>query len=388
MSEQSTNSNEETYQEFIPKGETSSNGKEDGRSKSQKFGDQLAEEYQNNLNEELDEVNKNFNDDDKAEYKNIDQLVSNFDSIIKQSNEHSNTIAEKIRIGDLGEESTNLLIETTTGLEKIHNDRSLAEKSISLIPIPMIRNKLNKALNVAEKEMKRNQTVRDYSKEHFDQLQHQKDSVNENRIAVDEMSQKLVQSNEILDEIRRDANSNLNYMEENDVHNKREEIKTKELILNVSQQIISQNDILEQARMFEGISSAINEKITATLPLLRTQMTDQVSVTASLKNLKNLKEDLDATKDMVLTMQKNSLKEMNNIMDDLNKHGMGETKKQTDLRKENDKQLDEIRKKRTEFANSYERNLHKQIVNVNQSIEKSNESLKETDDLNNFKINK
>lgn len=387
------NNTQEEFVEYIPKNEKSRAEKtNEERSERAKFnttgktakeiGEEVVNAYDESVTERMHNTNSQFeNRAYTSRSHDVDELLSKFNSITEQSDAHSNKIAEKIRIHELGEDSTNLLLETTSGLEKLHNSKSTLEKTVDLIPIPFIKRKLGDAINVAEKEANRNRTVRDYAERHFNILKDKKNHVNENRIAVDEIAQKLIESNNLLNQIRDDAMENLEYMKENDIHDKATEIKTKELILNVGDQIISQRDILEQSYMFESIASVISEKINATLPLLKTQMTDQVSVTASLKALSDYKNSIEQTKDMVLQMQQNSLKEMNSIMDDHKANGLGETKRQAEMRRQNEKIIDDIRNKNRELKNSYEDSLNKRMQEVTRKVERSNEIFEDLDSI-------
>lgn len=318
---------------------------EEGMTEAQRVAKKMVDGFEQTIDSKIDELGLETGDEVEAQFVDMNELQSKFDSLIQQSTDHGNQISETIRVSDLGEESTELLIDGYKQIEKIHTDKTMTEKVIDKVPVPFLRKKLKDGFRVAELESKRNQSVREYAQDHFDALQRQKDHVNSNRIAVDEIRQKLEQSDELLEDMLIEARQGLADIEARG-GDKAQEIKGKELMLNIGTQITAQRKIIEQAEMFESVASIVSEKITSTLPQIKDQFINQVSVTASLKNLANLQQSVEATKDMVLNMQNEVLDQANDVFDKYRETGLGESKEQKKLRKQADQKMSALRQKR------------------------------------------
>lgn len=360
MTESNTqNENNEVEVEVILAGEES-NAERQRHDESELTQDEILakkmiEGLDNSLDEKIDELGLK-DGDVEAGFVDMNALQAQFDSIIEQSTEHSNKISESIRVSDLGERSTEILTEGYKQIEKISLDKSITERVIDKVPVPYLKRKLKEGFAVAEMETKRNQSVKDYAQDHFDALNKQKEHVNSNRISVDEIRQKLNQSSDLLENMLGDARKGLAYLEQSG-GDKASEIKGKELMVNMGSQIKAQRVIVEQAEMFEEIASVVSEKITSTLPQIKDQFINQVSVTASLKNLANLQKSVENTKDMVLKMQNEVLDQANEVYDVYQKTGIGESAEQKKLRKEADGKMEKLRAKRNAIKDNYSKSV-------------------------------
>jgi len=371
MTQSNTNAEQnEVEVEFIGAGEESNAEKrmkdESMMSESEKLAKKMVEGFDGALDEKLDELGINT-DEVEGGFVDINELQSQFDSIIEQSTDHSTKIAESIKVSDLGENGSNLLMDGYKAIEKISMDKSFAERAISKIPVKMIRNKLEEGFKVAELESKRNASVKDYAQSHFDALNKQKEHVNSNRISVDEIRNKLEDSSDLLEGMLGDARKGLAHLNKIGA-SKAQEIKGKELMVNIGTQIKAQRVIVEQAEMFESVASIVSEKITSTLPQIKDQFINQVSVTASLKNLANLQKSVESTKDMVLKMQNEVLDQANDVYDVYQKTGLGESKEQKALAKSADDKMKLLRTKRNNISEQYNREVEEKFKELDKEL--------------------
>lgn len=316
---------------------------------------QMVDGFEGSLDQKMDDLGLNT-DEVEGGFVDMNELQSQFDSIIEQSTDHSNKIADSIKVSDLGESGADLLMDGYKAIEKISMDKSITERVINKVPVPFLRKKLQEGFQVAELESKRNSSVKEYAQDHFDALNKQKEHVNSNRISVDEIRNKLEDSSELLEKMLGDARKGLAHLEQKGA-GKAQEIKGKELMVNIGTQIKAQRVIVEQAEMFESVASIVSEKITSTLPQIKDQFINQVSVTASLKNLANLQKSVESTKDMVLKMQNDVLDQANEVYDVYQKTGLGESAEQKKLAKSADEKMKNLRHKRNNITIQHQKDV-------------------------------
>lgn len=356
--------------EFIPAGKESKAEKAKSQGHSQGGNGSvedmvrgMGEQYSKRMDEEI-ENNDLAKEEVGTEYvrmADLNQIKDNYESILKQSKEFSNEIADTIHIQDLGDESVQMLEETITDLSRLQHQKTLPEKIVNYLPSKTLREKAGNVLNVAEKQLKRNQTVKDFATRHFKELQNKQEYVDKNRISVDKIKQGLAEQSVHLTEMLNQAKGTLQYMEETGEHDLSTEIQGKQLVTRISQQLVSQSEIIEQTLIYESIASVVSEHIEATLPQIQNQFIDQVSVTSSLKNLKDLQDSVQKTKELVLDLKTEGLKEMDDILDSYEKEGIGESDKARKLRKQHRSQMSSLRKRRDTIQSNYLNELDSEI---------------------------
>lgn len=367
MSNQDTNQEQEF--EFIPAGEQSKaeRGSQKTRSAAEEKAHDIVDEFSKGYNQRLDqEIEDNELASEEVDKKyvkmaDLDQLHSQYESILKQSKEFSNEIADTIQINDLGEQSVQMLEDTVSDLSKLHHQKSIPERLVNYVPTKVLREGVSNILNVADRQVKRNQTVKDFATRHFKELQQKQDYVDKNRISVDRIKQGLDEQSMHLGEMLNQAKGTLEYMKETGEHDLGTEIRGKQLVARISQQMVNQSEIVEQTLIYESIASVVSEHIEATLPQIQNQFIDQVSVTSSLRNLKDLQDSVKKTKELVLDLKTEGLKEMDNILDSYEKEGIGESEKSRKLRKQHRSQMDVLRKRRDAIQKNYVQELDKDI---------------------------
>lgn len=362
-------------QEFIPAGEQSTQEKRENMSQAERAVHDFAEGMERHLDEEIAN-NDIANEKVKEEFVkpiDINLLAEQFDSIIEQSRECSNDIADTIHIKDLGEDSTKMLEDTISDLSKLHSQKSLPERLVGYVPNVLgARNKLESALEITERQVKRNQTVREFATMHFKQLEEKQEFVDNNRVSVDKIKQKLEDSSLLLKNMMDQTKGSLEYMKRNEVRDKGAEIKSKQLISRIGTQLISQRELIEQTEIYESIASVVSDHINAALPQIQNQFIDQVSVTSSLRNLKDLQDSVKSTQDLIQNLKGEGLKEMDQILDSYEKEGLGESKKTRELRETHYKKMESLREKRDRIERDFVNQLDKDIDKNMEVLERSN----------------
>lgn len=367
MTKSNVNSHDDSS-EFLAAGEPEFNKKE--KTKAEVFADKLVDGFHSRLDEKLEDLDldiESFNSDVENGFQSLDDLQSQFDSIMEQSNSHSNRISETIKVTDLSEETVEILLGSVDTMTRLSSERSLTEKAISIVPHAGIRKKLEKGFKLAKVEKARNQSVREYAEAHFKKLNAQKDTVNDNRSAVDEISRQLNESSTILHGMLSQTHKKLVSVTSSG-GSKSDEIRSKELMVRIGEQIKSQNEIVEQAVMFETLAAIVSEKIAATLPRIRNQFINQVSVTASLNNLVHWQESIEKTDTMVLKMKNDVFTQANNVLDKYKKTGFGETDEQAQLAKSAEIKLESIRTKNKEISRINAERIEREFKKMDQSL--------------------
>lgn len=359
--------------EFIPAGEESKQERTNaGRGFEKGSAEEMAhditkkmgEQYGSRLDQEIEE-NHIANEEVEDKYvrmADLEQLHSQYESILKQSTDFSNEIADTIHINDLGEESVQMLEDTISDLSRLQNQKSAPEKLLQYLPGKKLREGVSNAFNIADKKIKRNQTVKEFATKHFKDLQNKQEYVDSNRISVDKIKQGLNEQSMHLTEMLNQAKGTLKYMDETSQDDLNTSIRGKQLISRISQQLVNQDEIVEQTLIYESIASVVSEHIEAALPQIQNQFIDQVSVTSSLRNLKDLQDSVKKTQDLILDLKTEGLKEMDGILDSYEKEGIGESEKSRKARKTHRTQMDGLRKRRDSIQSNYLKELDAEIT--------------------------
>lgn len=362
-----TTQNDVLEGEFIAMGEEKQQPKKEESSrpktKAEEIADEFLDSFEQNIDEEIANNDLASEEVDRKHVKraDFDSIMDNYKSITEQSNKYSNEIADTIHISDLSEESTALLDETIDTLDKMQHERSLPERLVQKIPHKGTREALGGMMNVAERQVQRNQSVKEFAQSHFDQLSKKQDFVNNNRISVDQIKNKLLESSSILENMLDETKGALEYMGETGEGTKAEEIKGKQLVSRISKQIVNQRELVEQTLIYEGLAGVVSENIESALPEIKNQFIDQVSITSSLKNLKNLQDNVKKTNEIILKLKGDGLDEMNSILDTYKKEGVSESHKARELRAKHRKSMKELRIKHQEINDNLSRDLDKEI---------------------------
>lgn len=333
------------------------------KTKAEEIADDFLHGFEQNLDNDIadNELAQEQVGREHVKRADFDTIMSNYKSITEQSNKYSNKIAETIHVSDLSEESTALLDETIDTLDKMQHERTMVERIVQGLPNKRVRETLGNMMNVAERQVQRNQSVKDFAQNHFDQLTKKQEFVDNNRISIDQMKNKLLESSAILDGMLTETKGALEYMKETGDGTKAEEIKGKQLVARISKQIVNQRELVEQTLIYEGLASVVSENIESALPEIKNQFIDQVSITSSLKNLKNLQDNVKKTNEIILKVKSDGLSEMDGILDTFKKEGVTETAKARELREKHRKAMESLRSKYNDINNSLSTDLDREI---------------------------
>ena len=310
--------------------------------------------------EKIESVSKEYMGeytDEKGSKVNSDQIRQRYDEIIKQNSEFSSTLADKIKLMDINEESADLVANTIREIEHACNKQSFGEKVTNMLPAP-IRNATKKMRSNAEVGLHKQRTVTELAQRHFDALNEKKINLTDSleqiyiiRDKLEESTQELGKMEQVLighiDDVSQETNN-----VGNSANARMEVLKSKEMTIQVQSQILTQRDLISQIDAVQYVAEQVTESITHTLPTIKANFIDQISITAGLKNMRDLKDSIDKTRNMTLTLQENTFKDMKGIMEEIHKNGMGYTDSEM-------KRIDDLQKERQRFHASMNDNFTK-----------------------------
>jgi Zn-dependent oligopeptidase len=104
---------------------------------------------------------------------------------------------------------------------------------------------------------------------------------------------------------------------------KKDILTGKELSVQVESQIAVQNDLINQLEMVDFTAGVVLDTINQTLPDIKANFIDQISISTSLENLKNFKDSVDATRKMTITLQEETFENTQEIMLSIAEQGVG-----------------------------------------------------------------
>lgn len=351
-------------QEFIPAGQESNQEKRENMTQSERMVDDFAKGMTEHLDAQIAD-NEFAGQEVKEEYVkpvDLNLLTEQFESIIEQSRKCGSDIADTIHIKDLSEESNKMLEDTVSDLTKLHHQKSVPERLAGWVPPQLgLRKKFETALDIADKQVKRNQTVREFATGHFNALEEKKQYVDKNRVSVDKIQEKLEDSSLLLGDMLSQAEGSIEYMEREGIRDKGAEIKAKTLVAKISNQLVSQQELIQQAEIFESIASVVSDHIDGVLPQIHSQFIDQVSISSSLTSLKDFQDSVKSTQDLIGNLKTEALNEMDSILNAYEKDGIGESKKTRELRESHYKKAEELQNKRARIEGNFIKQLDEGI---------------------------
>lgn len=321
--------------------------------------------------EKIESVSKEYMGeytDEKGSKVNSAQIRQRYDEIIQQNSEFSSTLADKIKLMDINEESADLVANTIREIEHACNKQSFGEKVTNMLPAP-IRNATKKMRSNAEVGLHKQRTVTELAQRHFDALNEKKTNLTESLEQIYVIRDKLEQSTQELGKMEQVLIGHIDDVsqETNNVGNsanaRMEVLKSKEMTIQVQSQILTQRDLISQIDAVQYVAEQVTESITHTLPTIKANFIDQVSITAGLKNMRDLKDSIDKTRNMTLTLQENTFKDMKDIMGEIHKNGMGYTEEEM-------KRINNLQKERQRFHASMNDNFTKSEENKTKQIKR------------------
>jgi hypothetical protein len=321
--------------------------------------------------EEIESVSKSYMGEYTSEAGfrvNSAQMRERYDDIIKQNTELSNRAAENIKLMDIDEDSANLVANTIREIETACNKKSIGDKITDMLPAP-VRNATNKMRKNTEVSIHKQRTVTELATRHFDALNEKKNNLTENLGHIYVIRDKLEQSTQELGKMEQVLIGHISEVDKktNEIGNaaeaRLEKLKSKEMTIQVQSQILTQRDLVNQIDAVQYVAEQVVDSINNTLPSIKSNFIDQVSITSGLKHMRDLKESVDKTREMVISLQENTFKDMEQIMTEIHKDGMGHTKEDMD-------RIERLHKKRIAFHNSMNNNFSQNDKDKNSQIKR------------------
>ncbi len=327
--------------------------------------ERMAQDFVDGMSSKLDEgaaMNEDRIDLEEVESKmyDLDNIKSRFDSMVSQSETHGNSITETIRISDLDADSENLLVDGLADINDLSNHRSWGERLVALIPSESVQKSMSERLHIASKVQSRNKNVKEFAEAYFDRIKSKQDEVDSNRGSIDEIRRKLVQSDEMAMVMLNEARSCVKYIEK-EGGTKHDEIKAKQLVVSIGNQLAEQKTIQEQAELFESLASVISDQISDTLPQVREQFINQTAINASLGNLVDYKKGVDSAQLLLKKMQGQVLDKTTTVVAEFNKTGLGASKEMLEIEADNKKKAANLGSLKASLDENYRKSLNKQL---------------------------
>lgn len=356
--------------EYISREETEAQDQASKKSYREQMEDIHSADFGDN-DEKMEAVSKSYMGEytaEKGAKVNSEQIRQRYDEIIKQNSEFSSTVADKIKLMDINEESADLVANTIREIEAACNRKSFGEKVTNMLPAP-IRNATNRMRKNTEVNLHKQRSVTDLATRHFDALNEKKTNLTDSLQHIYVIRDKLEQSTQELGKMEQVLIGHIEDVTEqtNQVGNaaeaRIEKLKSKEMTIQVQSQILTQRDLMSQIDAVQYVAEQVVDSITHTLPTIKANFIDQVSITAGLKNMRDLKDSIDKTRNMTLTLQEHTFKDMKDIMSEIHQNGMGYTEEEM-------KRIEKLQKQRQDFHASMNDNFTQSDKNKTHQIKR------------------
>lgn len=295
----------------------------------------------------------------------LEQIQKRYNDLIEQNNNISTTISENIKLEDMDEESADLVARTIQEIEDACNRKSFTEKAANtFLPAPVRRWADSKRKNV-KVNLNKQRSVAELAQKHFDSLSHKRDNLTETLKNAYQIRDKLEVSKQQLGSMEQTLTQRIGRLQEktqqigNAAEARVEQLKTKELIVQVQSQYLTQKDLANQIDAVQYVAEQLVDSINAALPAIRSNFIDQVSITAGLKQMRDLKDNVDKTRRMTITLQERSFQDTKEIMEEISKDGLGYTEEDM---------------KRIEKLNADKKNFQRELASGLSKAEKQKEN--------------
>lgn len=323
----------------------------------------------------IQENNIKFGQSDQKPTLSLEDIQKEFDDIMAQSSKASIEISSKIQLMDLNEESSDLVTDTLLEIESVCNQKSFGEKVIAFLPSPIAK-KVRDIKTETNRELMKQKSVAQIAQRHFDILEEKKNTLVENLGSMYMIREKLEQSSLLLTQMTDNIDANLTSLNgANDADSRKNILKGKELMVQVQSQITSQVGLIDQIDTVDFVAQAVVDNINQALPAIKSNFIDQVSITAGLNNLRDLKESVDKTREMTITMSEQTFKESKNVLSQIMEEGIGLSEKDINRLEKLEKEKSEFRAKVSSQLIDKSKMLDDRIKKLNTMIQNQNATL-------------
>ena len=248
-----------------------------------------------------------------------------YDDIINQGSEVSSSISQTLLIGDVGDETSEMITAALQSIGKTASETSMSEKLISFLPSP-IANRLGSEVARIERSAIKHGNVSAVANKHFDILAERRDTVKAGMLSLYELQEKVTQSKNILGEMGHELDeeiSQLECIEEGTSVSKKDVLLAKELRVQIASQVAIQTDLVNQMDMVDYVGSTVLETLNQTLPEIKANFIDQIAISSTLGGLKKLKDSVDATREMTMALQEETFVTSKSILLGIVEDGIG-----------------------------------------------------------------
>jgi hypothetical protein len=284
---------------------------------------------------------------------------------IEQSAKISGTLAQHISMADLS--SSDQVVNSLMEIEAICNKKTMIEKTTTALLPKFVNDRLLKYTKNIEKEMIKSKNVAEVATHHFNALSDKRDYLTKNLGSIYEIRDKLIQSDEILDNIKINVHNNLLILNGKiDASSKKDLLRGKEMMVQISSQILAGKDLIGQIDGVDHIAGLVLDNINQTLPSIKNNFIDQISISVGLNTLKNLKDSVSKTKEMTLRMQETAFEDMQLITNEIIDEGIGYS----------DSDMDRIRKLEAK-KQKYNKEIANKLVNESKRLDKKIKEINE-----------
>ena len=253
----------------------------------------------------------------------IESIRTKYNDIIEQNSGISSHIAQNIQMSDLGEETGDMITSAMLEIEDEARKRTIGERMVNLLPARIAKH-INSGVATVERAKMKNSNIATVATKHFDMLSERRDSVKSNIMNLYDIHAKLTQSRELLEGLSGELSDGLSELSDNETITAKKDILVgKELSVQVASQIAVQNDLINQLDMVDFTANIVLDTINQTLPDIKANFIDQISISTALENLKNFKDSVDNTRQMTLSLQEETFKNTEHIMLAIAEQGVG-----------------------------------------------------------------
>lgn len=352
------------------------------KSQAEMLRDEVDKHREAAIDRTIEENNIKFNENNEEPTTSLEDIQKQFDDIMAQSGKASQEISSKIQLMDLNEESSDLVADTLLEIESVCNKRSFGDKMIGLLPSPIAK-KVRDIKAETSRELLKQKSVAQVAQRHFEILEDKKYTLVDNLESMYLIREKLEQSSGILKNMTGQIDANLTLLNgAKDADSRKNILKGKELMVQVQSQITSQVGLIDQIDTVDFVAQAVVDNINQALPAIKSNFIDQVSITAGLNNLRDLKESVDKTREMTITMSEQTFRESKNVLSQIMDEGIGLSEKDIDRLEKLEKEKSEFRTKVSNQLVNKSKMLDTRIKKLNTMIQNqestlSNDSLAE-----------
>lgn len=214
---------------------------------------------------------------------------SRYSELINENADISERFAKNIEMASLDDDTANMISSALLEVQKACGKRTLTEKCVEKLPA-VIGNRIQGMMDHTTLTNMRHKNVAEIAAKHFKTLSEKRDSVRDNVSTLYDIEEKLHTSINLFKDLQDDVAADIEELKtKNDSQSKKDLLICKEISINIASQIAVQSDLVNQVEMVLFTGDMILDTLNQTLPGLKSNFIDQLSITTALDNMKRLK---------------------------------------------------------------------------------------------------